>query len=139
MQDSLSLVLGVLHAGARSVQLSTHFFLRFLCQVTGTGCSASPGLLTARSWPRAARTARWVLAPWCPSSWAGGESGGVQSGLAQETLRSSGLKQNATSKVGARGFRGEDLFSLAAWARQVSGRSEQDFLCPGGALRADAS
>lgn len=72
MQDSLSLVLGVLHAGARSVQLSTHFFLRFLCQVTGTGCSASPGLLTARSWPRAARTARWVLAPWCPSSWAGG-------------------------------------------------------------------
>lgn len=79
------------------------------------------------------------VVPWCPSSWAGGESGGVQSGLAQETLCSSGLKQNTTCKVGARGFRGEDLFSLAAWARQVSSHSEQDFLCPGGALRADAS
>lgn len=68
-----------------------------------------------------------------------GESGGVQSGLAQETLHSSGLKQNAACKVSARGFRGEDLFSLAAWARQVSSHSEQDFLCPERALRADAS
>lgn len=75
MQDSLSLVLGVLHAGARSVQLSAHSCSRFLCQVTDTGCSASPGLLTARSWPRAARTARWVLAPWSRGAPAAGLGG----------------------------------------------------------------
>lgn len=77
MQDALSLVLGVLHAGASSVQLSAHSCSRFLCQATDTGCSASPGLLTARSWPRAARTARWVLAPWSRGAPAAGLGGNL--------------------------------------------------------------